>query len=139
MSKEELSRWDKGEAGQWVCLFDTSLHQQVHAKKNHQVDHILSTVGLTYKLQGNLRLEKVTYNCSNVFHQEVNFVFSRNNDRLEKVSTKDYKHQKEQEIENEQHNDDENKNVQGCTAGIPHHQEPIANLQNVCKLKLKGN
>ena len=29
-----------------------------------------------------------------------------------------------------------NKYFQGCTARLPDHEEPIANLQNVCKLKL---
>ena len=31
-----------------------------------------------------------------------------------------------------------NKYFQGCTARLPDHQEPIANLQNVCKLKLRS-
>ena len=36
--KEELSCWVKGEAGQWVCLFDTYV-DQVLTNTSHQVDN----------------------------------------------------------------------------------------------------
>ena len=103
--KEELSRWVKGEAGQWVCLFDTYV-DQVLTNKNYQVEnnsrqsyfiHSRSDLPPARQSQPG-KGDQQTFHCNTYIHsivyqQETNFVFFRNNDRLEKVSMKYYKHQ----------------------------------------------
>ena len=103
--KEELSRWVKGEAGQWVCLFDTNV-DQVLTNKSYQVEnnsrqsyfiHSRSDLPPARQSQPG-KGDQQTFHCNTYIHsivyqQETNFVFFRNNDRLEKVSMKYYKHQ----------------------------------------------